>query len=96
MDGIAECVEVATNKQVWLERLPVKGAKGDSWSSALLVGDLVYFVNQAGEVHVVRASPDFKVIASNVTGEKTNSTLIVAGDALILRTYEGLWCISEG
>jgi len=96
MDGIAECIEVATNEQVWLERLPVKGAKGDSWSSALLVGDLVFLVNQAGEVHVVKASRKYEVVASNVTGEKTNSTLIVAGNALILRTYEGLWCISKG
>ena len=95
MDGLAECIEVATNKQIWLERLPVKGAKGDSWSSSLLVGDRVYFVNQAGEVHVVKASPEFEVVASSVTGEKTNSTLIASKDALILRTWEGLWCISE-
>lgn len=96
MDGIAECIDVATNEQVWLERLPAMGAKGDSWSSALLVGDLVYLVNQAGEVHVLRASREYEVVASNAVREKTNSTLIVAGNALILRTHEGLWCISEG
>jgi outer membrane protein assembly factor BamB len=95
MDGIAECIEVATNEQVWLERLPVKGAKGDSWSSALLVGDLVYLVNQAGEVHVLKASREYEVVASNAVREKTNSSLIVAGNALILRTHAGLWCISE-
>lgn len=93
-DGMAECLELATGKQVWLERLPVLGAKGDSWSSALLAGDRVYFVNQAGETHVVRASRQFEVLASNAVGEPTNSSLVVAGKDLILRTYKGLWCIS--
>lgn len=96
MDGLAECLEVASNEQVWLERLPVKGAKGDSWSSALLAGDRVYFVNQAGETHVVRAARKFEVIASNAIGEPTNSTLIAAGNHLILRTHKGLWCIARG
>lgn len=93
-DGIAECLELATGKQVWLERLPVKGAKGDSWSSALLAGDRVYFVNQAGETHVVRASRNYEVLASNALGEHTNSSLVVSGKDLLLRTYKGLWCIS--
>ncbi len=93
-DGIAECLELATGKQVWLERLPVKGAKGDSWSTAMLAGDRVYFVNQAGETHVVRASRDFEVLASNALGEYTNSSLAVAGRDLLFRTFQGLWCIS--
>lgn len=93
-DGMAECLELATGKQVWLERLPVIGAKGDSWSSAMLAGDRVYFVNQAGETHVVRASRKFEVLASNALGEPTNSSLIVSGRDLLLRTYKGLWCIS--
>jgi hypothetical protein len=92
-DGIAECLELASGRQVWLERLPLKGARGDSWSSALLAGDRVYFVNQAGETHVVRASRTFQVIASNALGEHTNSSLAVSGRDLILRTYRGLWCI---
>lgn len=93
-DGMAECLELATGKQVWLERLPLKGAKGDSWSSALLAGDRVYFVNQAGETHVVRASRNFEVLASNALEEPTNSSLVVAGKDLLLRTYKGLWYIS--
>lgn len=93
-DGMAECLELATGKQVWLERLPLKGARGDSWSSALLAGDRVYFVNQAGETHVVRASRTFEVLASNALEEQTNSSLVVAGKDLLLRTYKGLWCIA--
>ncbi len=95
MDGMAECFELATGKQVWTERLPVLGAKGDSWSSALLAGDRVYFVNQAGETHVVRASRKFEVLASNALKEPTNSSLVVSGKDLLLRTYKGLWCIAS-
>ena len=95
-DGIAECFELATGRQVWLERLPNMAPKGDSWSSALLAGDHVYMVNQSGETHVVKAGREFEVVASNAVGEPTNSSLVVAGKDLILRTHRGLWCISQG
>ncbi|MBL9171103.1 MAG: PQQ-binding-like beta-propeller repeat protein [Verrucomicrobiales bacterium] len=93
-DGIAECVELATGKSVWTERLKGPGAKADSWSSFTLAGDKLYTVNQSGDAFVVRASPKFELIATNSVGEYTNSSFAHSDGELFLRTYESLWCFS--
>jgi len=94
-DGIAECIELAGGKTVWEERLKGTGAKSESWSSAVLAGDKLYFVNQSGETHVVRASPQFELIASNSVGELSNSTLALSNGDIVLRTHKSLWCFSD-
>jgi outer membrane protein assembly factor BamB len=95
MEGFLECVEVATGKQLWEERLPGAGAKPNSWSSPVLVGDLLYTVNQSGETHVVRAAPKLEVVAVNSVGEPSNSSLALSAGEIFLRTHRALWCLSE-
>ena len=95
-EGIAECLELQTGKRVWDERLKGPGAKSESWSSMILIGDKIYVLNQSGDTIVLRASPKFEVIAINSIGsELTNSTLAVSDGDLFIRTYEHLWCISR-
>jgi len=94
-DGIAECIELTGGKTVWEERLKGTGAKSESWSSAVLAGDKLYFVNQSGETHVVRASPQFELIASNSVGELSNSTLALSNGDIFLRTHKSLWCFGD-
>lgn len=94
MDGMAECLELKTGRQVWLERLDGPGAANDTWSSMTLAGDLIYAVNQSGEVFVLRAAPKFELLATNSVGEHTNSSLAMSDGELFLRTWKGLWCLS--
>jgi outer membrane protein assembly factor BamB len=95
MEGFIECVDLKTGNQLWEERLPRQRAKGESWSSTLLVGDRVYAVNQSGEVTVFKAGPQFEVVSVNSIGDElTNASLVPSNGELFLRTHKHLWCIS--
>ena len=96
MDGFMECIDLKTGRQLWEERMPKQGAKGDSWSSTLLVGDRIYAVNQSGDVIVLKAGPKFEVVSVNSIGdEMTNASLVPSDDEFFLRTHQHLWCIGE-
>jgi outer membrane protein assembly factor BamB len=90
-DGFAECIEAATGKVVWKERLG-----GKLWGSLLLAGDKLYVGNLEGETFVLEARPAFKLVAKNDLGETTYSAPAVSGGALFLRTHRHLWCIAPG
>ena len=96
MEGFVECIDLKTGRQLWEERLPKQGSKGESWSSTLLVGDRIYAVNQSGDVIVLKASPKFEVVAVNSIGnEMTNASLVPSNGEFFLRTHKQLWCFAE-
>lgn len=95
-EGVAECLELSTGKRVWEERLQGRGAKLESWSSMIHAGDKIYVLNQSSETYVLRASPNFELIAVNpLDGELTNSSLAVSDGELFIRTHRNLWCVSD-
>ena len=95
-DGFAECLDLQTGERIWLERMPTKGPEGESWSNMILVGDRIYVPNQSGDVVVLKASPDYEVLAVNGVGnELTNASLAVSDGDIFLRTHEHLYCISK-
>lgn len=95
MNGKASCLEMATGKTLWEERLSPSGGKGGTWSSATLTADrLVYWMNQSGDTFVFRANPEkFELISRNSLDEPTNSSVVISGGNVILRTDQALWCI---
>ena len=91
--GIAQCLELATGKVAWEERLPATGANAASWSSTIVAGDRLYAMNQGGDTFVLRASPKFELLAVNPLGETTMSSCAPSDGELFLRTHQALWCI---
>ena len=94
-DGFGQCVELATGKTVWEERLPSTGASAQTWASPVLVEDRLYLVNQSGDTVVLRAGPKFEVVSINPVGEPSNSTLALSNGDIFLRTQEALWCVAN-
>lgn len=92
--GVAECVDLKTGSTVWEERLKGSGRRDASWSSPLLADGKLYIPNQSGDVFVVRASPKFEVLATNVVGEPTNASLAASDGELFMRTDKALWCFA--
>ena len=93
-DGIAECLDLKTGREVWQERLPKEGPKGDSWSSMVLAGELLYVLNQSADTVVLKASPDFAVVSVNpLDGALTNASLAASRGEWFVRTHTHLWCI---
>ncbi len=93
-NGVAQCLELATGDQLWRARL--RGSGTDSWSSITQIGDRLYMPNKAGDVFVWTASPEsFQERGVNRVGDATNSSLVVTGNRLLLRTEGYLWCFGH-
>jgi outer membrane protein assembly factor BamB len=93
MQGIAQCLDLQTGEPVWEERLTA-GGTGDTWSSMVLTADeRLYMLNQAGESFVLKASPEYELLATNPLGEDSNSSTVVSDGEIFIRTHENLWCI---
>jgi outer membrane protein assembly factor BamB len=87
--GIGTCLDAATGKQLWKERL------GESYHASLLAGDgKVYFTSKEGMVRVVRAGPVFELLAENDMGEGIIASPAVSRGDIFLRGEKHLFCIS--
>ncbi len=94
INGVAECLELATGKPVWTQRLAGKQGNNAIWSSPLRSGDKLYVMNQSGDTFVYRASPNFELLATNALEEDTNSSVVASDGGIFLRTHQSLWCIA--
>ena len=88
--GIAECVEVATGKTVWKERLG-----GNLWGSVLCAGERLYVANTEGKIFVMSAAPEFRLIATNDLAEHIKAAIAPSDGQLFVRTYEHLYCVGR-
>jgi outer membrane protein assembly factor BamB len=89
-NGLVSCYDAKSGKQVYKKRLP--GARGFT-SSPWAYGGKVFCLDDAGTTHVLKAGREFKVLGKNTIPEMCWSTPAVAGDALVLRTVDHLYCI---
>jgi len=89
--GIATCLEAKTGKVMWSERL----GKHHSTSPVLAEGRL-YFLDDAGITHVLKAEPEFEVIARNGLGEECRASPAVSRGQIIIRGTKNLYCIGAG
>ncbi len=88
--GIATCVDAATGKELWKERL------GATFRATPLVSDgKVYFFSKEGKATVVEAAPEFKIVAQTEMNEDIIASPAAAGGELFLRTKEHLWRIGD-
>jgi outer membrane protein assembly factor BamB len=91
-DGFASCVEAATGRIVWKERIGEK-AGGNFYGSPVLINGKIYCSSSKGEVVVLAASDEFKVLSRNPLGEGTHSTPCIDGDRLYMKTFTHLVCL---
>ncbi len=90
--GNIQCLEAASNKELWKAK-----PEGETfWGSLVAAGDTIYVTSQRGNTLVFAADPkEFKLIAKNSLGERTNSTPAISNGQIFLRTAGHLWCIEE-
>jgi len=89
--GIASCLEAATGKELWQERLG-----GEFAASLLHADDRVYCFNQQGKTTVLKPARTFEVLARNELPDGFMASPAVDGKALILRTKTCLYRIENG
>lgn len=84
--GIASCMDAKTGAVVWNERI------GGAYSaSPILAKDRIYWFSEEGDVPVIAAAREFKLVAKNKLPDGFMATPAVAGDALILRTKSAVY-----
>lgn len=88
--GVASCAELATGKVLWSERVADKTA---FYGSPVAIDGKLYFASAKGDLFVVAAADDFKLISKNPVGEGSHSTVCVDGDRLYLKTFTHLVCV---
>ncbi len=88
--GVATCWEAGTGEVEWMERI------GGNYSASPLVADgRLYFFSEEGGTAVVKAAPEFELLAENTLGDGFMASPAVSGDALYLRSRSHLYCIRE-
>jgi outer membrane protein assembly factor BamB len=87
--GIATCLDAATGKQLWQERL------GNKFSaSPVSAGNQIYCVADDGTVYVLAAANKFQLLGKSSLGEPTQSTPAIAGGTIYFRTPGHLFALT--
>jgi outer membrane protein assembly factor BamB len=88
--GILTSLEPATGKVLKQGRL--EGAL-DPYSASPVAGDgKLFFASQSGKVSVVRAAPEWELLAQSDLGEEIWATPALADGRLFVRTQQALYC----
>jgi outer membrane protein assembly factor BamB len=90
--GLLRCAKMATGETVYDERLP-PGSPGHS--SPIATADGRIYLASAGKSVVIKAGPEFKVLAVNDLGDGSAASPAVAGGRLFLKGARYLWCIGK-
>jgi outer membrane protein assembly factor BamB len=87
--GIASCIDPLNGEVRWSERL-----SGNFSASPVVAEGRIYFLNETGATHVVKASKTFELLATNEIGEKTLASPAVTDGAIYLRGEKHLMKVS--
>jgi len=88
--GIVTCVDAATGKQHWRERVG-----GEFYSSPIWIEGRLYCISKYGQIVVLAASKKFEVLARMELDEKTFATPAVANGVMYLRTQSRLYSVGK-
>lgn len=87
--GMAYCYEATTGKVLWQEKL------GRHHASPVLVGGLVYLINDNGEMNVVKPGAQFERVAQFQLGENCYASPAISDGQVFLRGFKHLFCIGR-
>ena len=89
--GVVSCLEAKSGNEVWKGRLD-----GDYWASPLYANGKIYFFSREGNVSVISAGREFKLLAENEFDEGFIASPAIAGNTIIVRSLTHLYCFAEG
>ncbi|OHB65602.1 MAG: hypothetical protein A2Y77_10955 [Planctomycetes bacterium RBG_13_62_9] len=90
--GLLTCLEAATGKELFRERI---GAPGQYIASPIVAGDKMIVASVPGVVTVIQVDNELKVLARNNFRESIFATPAVAENRIYLRTAGHLYALGE-
>ena len=88
--GILTAYEAATGKRVYRKRL--QGTSNVA-ASPWIAGNHLFILGESGGTSVIRTGPDFELLRSNPMEGLFWSTPSIAGEQLLLRSSDFVYCI---
>lgn len=82
------CRRAATGEILWTEK-----PAGKYYGSPVWVDGRLYCITRSGDVVVVKAAPEYELLAVNSLGEGSDATPAVADERMYLRTASQLICV---
>jgi outer membrane protein assembly factor BamB len=90
-NGVVSCIVARTGRNVWTRRV----GGGYSGSPVCIDGKL-YVMSEKGDVVVLAASPEFKLLGKTSLEDGSHATPAVSHGRLYLRTFHHLICLEAG
>jgi len=87
--GTAFCYVAATGEVLWQQKL------GRHHASPVLVDGLVFFINDDGQVNVIKPGREFERVATYELGEPCYASPAISDGRVYLRSFEHLFCIGR-
>jgi outer membrane protein assembly factor BamB len=87
--GVAFCYEAATGKVLWQQKL------GRHHASPVLVGGRLFFINDNGQVNVIKPGSQFECVATYELGESCYASPAISDGRIYLRGFKHLFCIGS-
>jgi outer membrane protein assembly factor BamB len=91
-NGVVYCLDAKTGAQVYGGK---RVRPGTYSASPTLADGKIYITNEDGVTSVVKAGPQFEVIAENDMNDYCLSTIAISDGQLFLRTAHALWAIGR-
>jgi outer membrane protein assembly factor BamB len=91
--GVLDCYDLKTGTDIYRQRLPHHGS-GFSASPVAADGK-IYLSSEDGDIFVVKAGPDFQLLATNPMGELLMATPAISSGMIFVRTQHQLFAISR-
>ena len=91
--GVFDCYRLKGGEEIYRQRIPHQGS-GFSGSPVASDGR-IYLPSEDGDIFVVKAGPQFELLARNEMGEPLMATPALAAGMMIVRTQHTLWAIGQ-
>ena len=91
--GVLTCYDAKSGKRVWRSRL---GHMGGGYSGSPVAADgRIYFPSEDGDVHVIAAGDEYKLLASNPLGEILMASPAISDGMIFVRSVSSLFGIGK-
>jgi len=92
--GILTAVDAKTGEILKQGRLA--GAIDTYYASPVVGAGHIYLLSKGGKMTVVKAGPEWEIVATNDFEDETFSTPAISEDAIYVRTRSAMFCFREG